>query len=72
VDAYLRTVASPLINDSNLRTLTLAPSATPRTTGSAVSVTVVYGLSNKLFLGSSFFGITFPSQLSGTMTMTSE
>ena len=72
VDSYLKSVASPLINDSNLQTITLAPTATPRTTGSAVSVTVVYTLSNKLFLGASFFGITFPTQLSGQMTMTSE
>jgi hypothetical protein len=72
VDSYLRTIASPLINDSNLQTLTLAPTATPRTTGSAVSVTVLYTLSNKLFLGASFFGITFPTQLSVQMTMTSE
>jgi Flp pilus assembly protein TadG len=72
VNTYLKSIASPLINDSNLQTLTLAPTATPRTTGSAVSVTVVYTLSSKLFLGASFFGITFPTQLSGQMTMTSE
>lgn len=72
VDSYLRTIASPLINDSNLQTITLAPTATPRTTGSAVSVTVVYALSNKIFLSASVLGISFPTQLSGQMTMTSE
>ncbi len=72
VDSYLRTIASPLINDSNLQTITLAPTATPRTTGSAVSVTVVYTLSNKLFLGASVLGITFPTQLSVQMSMTGE
>jgi Flp pilus assembly protein TadG len=72
VTTYLKSIASPLINDSNLQTLTLTPSATPRTTGSAVSVTVVYALSNKLFVGGSVLGITFPTQLSVQMTMTSE
>jgi Flp pilus assembly protein TadG len=72
VNTYLKSIASPLINDSNLQTLTLTPSATPRTTGSAVSVTVVYTLSNKLFVGGSVLGITFPTQLSVQMTMTSE
>ena len=72
VNSYLKTIASPLINDSNLQTITLAPTATPRTTGSAVSVTVVYTLSNKLFLGASVLGITFPNQLSIQMSMTSE
>jgi hypothetical protein len=72
VNTYLKTIASPLINDSNLQTITLAPTATPRTTGSAVSVTVVYTLSNKLFLSTSVLGITFPTQLSVEMSMTSE
>ena len=72
VNTYLKSIASPLINDSNLQPLTLAPTATPRTTGSAVSVTVVYTLSNKLFLGASVLGITFPNQLSVQMSMTSE
>jgi Flp pilus assembly protein TadG len=72
VNTYLKSIASPLINDSNLQMITLAPTSTPRTTGSAVSVTVAYTLSSKLFLGASFFGITFPTQLSAQMTMTSE
>jgi Flp pilus assembly protein TadG len=71
VNSYLKTVASPLINDSNLQSLTLS-AVPPRVTGTPVAVTVTYNLSGKLFLGSSFFGITFPTQVSVTQTMTSE
>lgn len=68
---YLTTIASPLINDTNLSQPTLTPGP-PRTTGTAVSVTIVYNLSGKEFLGSSFFGVTFPSQVSVTQVMPSE
>jgi hypothetical protein len=50
----------------------LSPATVPRVTGSAVTVTVVYNLQTKLFLGTTFFGVTFPSQLSVSETMTSE
>jgi Flp pilus assembly protein TadG len=72
VNAYLQTVASPLINDTNLQALGLQPAAVPRTTGTSVTVTVTYNLNRKLFLGSSFFGVPFPSQLSVTTAMASE
>jgi Flp pilus assembly protein TadG len=72
VGSYLTTTASPLINDSGLQPLTLSPITVPRTTGTAVTVTVTYNLQTKLFLGTTFFGVTFPSQLSVTQTMTSE
>jgi len=55
-----------------LQPLTLTPAAVPRLTGAAVAVTVSYNLKSKLFLGTTFFGVTFPSQLSITQTMTSE
>lgn len=69
---YLSGTASPLINDSGLQPLTLTPTAVPRQTGAAVAVTVSYNLKTKLFLGITFFGVTFPSQVSVTQTMTSE
>jgi hypothetical protein len=72
INSYLTTVASPLINDSGLQPITISPATTPRSTGSAVSVTVSYDLKAKLFLGSSFFGVTFPTQVSVTHTTTSE
>ncbi len=70
--SYLTSVASPLISDSGLQPLALSPTTTPRTTGSSLSITVTYNMKNKLFLGSTFFGVTFPTQLSVTETMTSE
>jgi TadE-like protein len=60
VGTYLTSTASPLISDSGLQPVVLSPSAVPRVTGT------------KLFLGTTFFGVTFPSQLSVTQTMTSE
>jgi Flp pilus assembly protein TadG len=72
VDSYLTAVASPLINDSGLQPVVLSPISVPRATGSAVTVTVSYKLESKLFLGTTFFGVTFPSQLSVSETMTSE
>ncbi len=72
INSYLTTIASPLINDTGLQPITLSPSATPRSTGSSLSVTVTYELKTKLFLGSSFFGVTFPTQVSVTQTVTSE
>jgi hypothetical protein len=71
LDAYLKNIASPLINDAALQTVALTPAPT-RATGTSLSVTVTYVLSTKLFLSSSFFGITFPTQVSVTETMTSE
>jgi Flp pilus assembly protein TadG len=72
VGTYLTANASPLINDSGLQPLVLSPVTVPRATGSAVTVTVSYKLQTKLFLGTTFFGVTFPSQLSVTQSMTSE
>lgn len=72
IDSYLRNIASPLIADANLRRAVLDPTATPRKTGTPVSVTVSYDMGGKLFLGTSFFGITFPDHVSVTETMTSE
>jgi Flp pilus assembly protein TadG len=72
VNTYLTTTASPLISDSGLQALTLSPVTVPRTTGTAVTVTVTYKLQTKLILGTTFFGVTFPSQLSVSQTMTSE
>ena len=72
VGTYLTATASPLISDSGLQPVTLSPVAVPRATGSAVTVTVSYKLATKLFLGTTFFGVTFPSQLSVSETMTSE
>ena len=72
VGTYLSTTASPLISDSGLQPVVLSPTAVPRVTGTAVTVTVSYKLQTKLFLGTTFFGVTFPSQLSVTQTMTSE
>jgi hypothetical protein len=71
-DSYLKSTASALINDSNLHPLVLTPSTVPRQTGTSLSITVTYDLTNKLFLGSSFFGLKFPTQVSITETMTSE
>jgi len=71
LDTYLKSIASPLINDAKLQTVALTPAPT-RATGSALSVTVTYDLTGKLFLARSFFGITFPTQVSVTETMTSE
>jgi Flp pilus assembly protein TadG len=72
VNTYLKSIASPLINDAGLGTLSLTPPAVPRTTGTAVSVTINYSLGSKLFLGTSFFGVKFPTQVSITERMTSE
>jgi hypothetical protein len=72
LDSYLSDTASPRINDSGLQPLAISPAAVPRTTGSAVTVTVSYKLQNKLFLGPTFFGITFPSRLAASHTMASE
>ncbi len=72
VASYLTSTASPLISDAGLQPVVLAPINVPRTTGSAVTVTVTYKLQSKLFLGTTFFGVTFPSQVSATQTMTSE
>ena len=71
LDTYLKNIASPLINDAELQTVALTPAPT-RATGTSLSVTVTYVLSAKLFLSSSFFGITFPNRVSVTETMTSE
>jgi Flp pilus assembly protein TadG len=71
LNSYLKTVASPVINDSGLATLTLTPGP-PRTSGTSLTVTVTYNLSNKLFLGSSFFGVTFPTNIQISESMTSE
>lgn len=72
VESYLSGAASPLINDSGLQPVTLTPGTVPRTTGNPIGVTVTYNLQGKLFLGTSFFGVTFPTQVSVTQTMTSE
>ena len=71
VDAHLHSIASPLIADANLHLDDPFPDP-PRHTGTAVSVTVRYDMGGKLFLGTSFFGITFPDYVSVTETMTSE
>jgi Flp pilus assembly protein TadG len=71
LNTYMKSIASPVINDSYLKTLSLS-GAPPRTTGSAVGITVTYDLTGKLFLGSSFFGLSFPSTVAITETMTSE
>jgi Flp pilus assembly protein TadG len=72
VGSYLTANASPLISDSGLQPVVVSPLTVPRATGSAVTVTITYKLQTKLFLGTTFFGVTFPSQLSITQTMTSE
>jgi Flp pilus assembly protein TadG len=72
VNSYLQSIASPVINDAGLGALTLTPTLVPRTSGTSVTVTVSYDLSNKLFLGSSFFGVTFPTTIQITESMTSE
>lgn len=70
ISRYMKTVASPAINESNGANLriTLTPGATPRTIGSSVEVRVVYNLRNKLFLPNPFLGISFPTTLSGIQT----
>ena len=72
IGSYLDEVASPLISGDGLDPVVLTPSSVPRTTGSPVSVTVTYNLRDRLFLGSSFFNVHFPTQVSVTQTMTSE
>lgn len=72
INSYLQSSVSPLIDDGGLAPLVLSPTSVPRQSGTAVSVTVSYDLANKLFLGSSFFGLTFPTEVSATQTMTSE
>ena len=72
INSYLQSSASPLINDKGLQPIVVSPSTVPRQSGTAVSVTVTYNLASKLFLGSSFFGLAFPTQVSVTQTMTSE
>src|SRR5262249_14963309 len=72
LNTYLQSVASPLINDSYLSTISVSPSTVPRTAGDSVTITVSYNLAgNKLVLGSSFMGITFPTTLSVSQTMVS-
>jgi hypothetical protein len=72
INSYLQSAASPLINDTGLAPAVVSPASVPRQTGTPVSVTVSYNLASKLFLGSSFFGLTFPTEVSVTQTMTSE
>lgn len=72
INTYLTTIASPLINDTGLKPISVTPTSVPRTTGSAVSVTVTYDLKTKLLLGTTFFGVSFPTQVSVTHTVTSE
>jgi Flp pilus assembly protein TadG len=72
VNTYMKGTASPLINDTNLHSLVLSPITKPRQTGNSLSVKVTYDLKGKLFLGASFFGVSFPTQVSVTHTMTSE
>lgn len=71
LNTYLKSVASPLINDSYLATIGLNPSAVPRNSGTSVTVTVSYNLTGKLVLGSSFAGVTFPTTLAVSQTMVS-
>jgi len=71
LNTYLKSVASPLINDTYLATIGLNPSTVPRTSGASVTVTVSYDLSGKLVLGSSFLGVTFPTTLAVSQTMVS-
>jgi Flp pilus assembly protein TadG len=72
LQSYLHANAPSLINDSNLQALTLQPTKVPRTTGTSVAVTVTYSLKGKVFLGSSFFGVQFPTAVTVTATMTGE
>jgi Flp pilus assembly protein TadG len=72
VNTYLKSIASPVINDSGLGSLTLSPSTVPRTSGTSLTVTVSYNLSSKLFVGSSFFGVTFPTSIQIAESMPSE
>jgi len=71
LNTYLKSVASPLINDTYLATIGLNPSAVPRTSGASVTVTVSYNLTGKLVLGSSFLGVVFPTTLAVSQTMVS-
>jgi hypothetical protein len=71
VVSYAKSVAPSLINDQYL-TLTLSPSAGGRLTGTSVSFTASYSLAGKTFATTSILGMTFPSSLSSTVTMTSE
>jgi hypothetical protein len=72
INSYLQSSASPLIGDTGLAPIEVSPTSVPRQTGTAVSVTVSYNLASKLFLGSSFLGVSFPTEVSMTQTMTSE
>lgn len=75
-------VASPTItkNSGHYLTLAMSPTATPRTFGQSVTVTLTFDVcgSGMLILGTrngrcgSFFGIAFPTTLTATETAMSE
>lgn len=70
ISRYMRSVASPAINEgsgANLK-ITLIPRAAPHSIGSSLQVSVVYDLRKKVFLPNPFLGISFPTTLSGIQT----
>ncbi len=75
IATYIKSIASPMINENGGAdlTITVSPTTTPRTFGTAVQVSISYNLSNKLFLPNPFLGISLPTTISGVKsTLTSE
>jgi Flp pilus assembly protein TadG len=74
IATHVRSVASPTISDGDGANLsvTIDPTTTPRAFGTPVKVMVSYNLQQKLVVPNPFFGIQFPTQLSGVRTAMSE
>jgi Flp pilus assembly protein TadG len=75
IASYMKSNAAPTIRENNGAnlTITVSPNTTPRPFGTAVTISVSYNLSSKLFLPNPFMGISFPTTLSNfTNTMMSE
>lgn len=64
VENYVKSIASPTINENSGGDISVAVSpAAPRTRGTPVSVSITYNLQSKLFLPTSFFNVNLPTSL---------
>jgi len=75
VSTYMLSIAPSTINENSGADLTISvsPASVPRSFGSQLTVSVTYNLTSKLFLPTSFMGISFPTTLSNiSNTMLSE
>lgn len=74
VTTYVKSIASPVINESSGADLTISlnPTTAPRAFGTSVSMTITYNATSKVILPNPFLGISFPTSLTATETAMSE